>query len=367
MAIDKKELKKHVKALNRLLKKKINIKSDVEDLLEDFMSAIEKMDDDGKLGKIPDEILDFYEDQVPDTKKKADDDDDDADDFDADELTEELEEMSLKEVKAFVKKNDLGIKVTKKNLDEKIEEIVEAMEEKSSDGEEEEEDDDEADAGEFDADELTEELEEMSLKELKAFIKENDLGIKVTKKNMEDKVEEIVEAMEEKSGAEEDDDDDADDEAEEFDADALTEELEDMSLKEVKAFVKENNLKIKVTKKNLDDKIEEIVEAMEEKSGDEDEDEKKGKKGKGKDKGGDDYPKGMRRDSIPARIYDAIREGATIHEIAKPIAKEKKKEPSQLYGLVMRNLIRNIGKSCTVVLTTDGSGTDGGVIATLGD
>jgi type IV secretory pathway VirB10-like protein len=57
-----KELVANIKALNKLkIVEKIPMKGDEKDLKEDFISAIEEIDDDGKIGEVDDEIIDFYE------------------------------------------------------------------------------------------------------------------------------------------------------------------------------------------------------------------------------------------------------------------------------------------------------------------
>lgn len=84
------------------------------------------------------------------------------------------------------------------------------------DDEDEELDDDELDEDEDD-DEDDEDLSEMDRKELKSYIKENDLDVKVTKKMDED---DIREAIEEAEGDEDDEDDD-DEDLDEVDLDEL--------------------------------------------------------------------------------------------------------------------------------------------------
>lgn len=71
-----------------------------------------------------------------------------------------------------------------------------------------EEDDEEEDEDEEDEDEDEDDLSEMDRKELKSYIKENDLDVKVTKKMDEA---EIVEAIEEAQNEEDDDDDEDED------------------------------------------------------------------------------------------------------------------------------------------------------------
>lgn len=145
-----------------------------------------------------------------------------ADDEADDEI--DLESMSLKELKALAKEN--GIKVTPKiDKDTLIEELSEVFYGDDDDADEadevdtDEDTDDEAD--EADEDEV--DLESMSLKELKAFAKEN--GIKVTPKMKKD---DIIEAIEELMSDE--GDEDADDEADtdEDDDDISEEELDEV-------------------------------------------------------------------------------------------------------------------------------------------
>lgn len=339
----KKELVKQIRALNKLkLTGRVSPKGDPEDLLEDFITAIEKIDDDGKISKVKDPILDYYEQFIPEDGDDGGK-DDDGGDFDADELTEELEDMSLKEVKAFIEENDLDIKVTKKTLEDKIDDIVEAMEEKAEGG-----DDGDDEPEDFDIEKFEEELDEMSLKEVKALVKEHDLDVgRVTKKNLEDKLEDIVEAMEEKM---------------EGDGDSGGEkDLEDMDKDELLEYAEENDIELtermqnKFTAARLLKTIKKKMDAAGSKK------DKAEKKDKARD-----YPKGIRKNTLIAELYDGIKDdGATVKELAKPIAKKKDKEPAQVYGVVMRNVIRKLGKAVPVVLKPADNGEDGSVFIEL--
>ena len=174
-------------------------------------------------------------------------DEDEADEADEDEV--DLESMSLKELKALAKEN--GIKVNPKiDKDTLIEELSEVLYGDDEDADT-DEDDDEADEADEDADDEADEddidLESMSLGELRKLAKQN--SIKYTPKT---KKEELIEWLEEALADESDED--ADEDEDEID-------LESMSLKELKAFAKENGIKV-TPKMKKDDIIEAIEELM---------------------------------------------------------------------------------------------------------
>lgn len=81
----------------------------------------------------------------------------------------------------------------------------------------EDEDDEDEDDEDDDDDEDEEDLDDMDRSELKAYIKENDLDVKVTKKMSEAKIRKAIEAAE----SDDDDDEDDDDELESLDLDDL--------------------------------------------------------------------------------------------------------------------------------------------------
>jgi hypothetical protein len=82
--ITKKALAKNIKALNKedLLDDPVQIAqgADVEELAEDFISAIEEIDDAGDGDDIPKKILKFYNEVLDFTGEGDDDDDDDDED-----------------------------------------------------------------------------------------------------------------------------------------------------------------------------------------------------------------------------------------------------------------------------------------------
>lgn len=93
--------------------------------------------------------------------------------------------------------------------DEEFDDDDEVDEDEDSDDEDDDEDEDE------DEDEEDDDLEDMDRKELKAYIKENDLDVKVTKKMDEDDIREAI------SEANDDEDDDEDEDEDELDLDSL--------------------------------------------------------------------------------------------------------------------------------------------------
>lgn len=169
-------------------------------------------------------------------------------------------------------------------------------------------------------------------------------------------------------------DKDKDEGGDEFDADELREELEDFSVKEMKEYIEENDVEIesKVKKSTLEDVVDEVVEAMEEAAGEaakakkkkdkkkgkgkgkKDKKGKKGKKGKGKGKKDQDedidLPKGIRKGTLPAKVYACIGEdGATLGKIAKVVAKEKDKEVEQVINLSLRTIIRKVSAAVPII------------------
>lgn len=241
-----KEMLKMAKELNdlELTGDPIDVdEDDIDALKEEFIQAIEEIDDDGKIDDVEEEIIDFYE-ALIDTggKKEKDEGKDDGDEFDADECREEIEDFSVKEMKEYVEENDL------------------------------------------------------------------DIDSKVKKSTLEDVVDEVVEAMEEK--------------AEEA--------------------AKAKKKKGKKGKKGKKEK--------KEKKGKKDKKGKKGKKGK-KDKDDDvDLPKGIRKGTLPAKVYACIGEdGATLGKIAKVVAKEKDKEVEQVINLSLRTIIRKVSAAVPII------------------
>jgi hypothetical protein len=329
-----KELKKYSKKLNDqdLLDDPIDLDGEYDDIQQEFIEAMEECEDEGVLAKVKKPIIKFYNGLVDfiENSQSGDDNGEDGDDFDRDELEEELEDMKLKDLKAYVSDNDLDIdtKITTKTKDEAIEEILDAMEAKAeggdggTSGDEAEDDNGVAD--------LEETLSEMSVKELRAYAKENGYDVKVTKKTFDDAVEAIV-ALAEKEG---DDNGDADEDGDDFDRDEMEETLEEMDYKALKAFIKENGLQpeTKLKKKTFDDDqediIEEILDELEERA--EEGDDKPAGKAKAPEtkkdapkKGAPQRKKGVAIGDVVAQAYAEIKEKGkafTPEDVAKKAA-----------------------------------------------
>lgn len=294
MAVVKKELVKHAKALNKLelTEDPIDVKGDVEDIQEEFISAIEEIDDDGKIGEVPDKTIDYYESLIDDGDGGGGGGDEDLEEMDEDELAEFMEEKGLK-IKGWKKMDE----------DELREAIQEALEESGGDD----------DSGE------TPDLEEMDEDELIDFIKEKKLKIKGYKKMDED---ELREAIEEAMGG------------------------DDGGKKSKKS---------KKSKKGKADKKGKAKKDKKSKKGKKAKGEKKGKKEKKskKSKGGD-YPKGVRTGTLPAALYDAVKGGATWKDLAKVVGDEKDKEPEKCYGVALRNISRKLSKAVPIKAVFNG-------------
>jgi len=132
-------------------------------------------------------------------------------------------------------------------------------------------DDNDVDGGASGGDD--EELEEMTRSELKRYIKENDLEIKVTKSMDDDDIRDAIqEAMGEDAEDEEEEDDipmDYEDEEAEDEEEEESSDLDEMDRTELKAYIKENGLEVKV-KKSMDE--DDLREAIQEAEGEEEED-----------------------------------------------------------------------------------------------
>ena len=344
--IDKKELAKHIRNLNKKkLCEKIKTTGDIEDLKEDFITAIEDIDDDGKIGNVPNDIIDYYESILPEEDVEDDENGED------EELEDKLVNMSLKELREFAKDKKLDIgRITKRNMEEKVEEIIDLLEEQ-------EEDDGDDDSPEFDADALLAKLEDMDIKEVREFAKENDLDIgRITKRNLDDKIEEIIDAMEEKA-EEQEEEDDGDDDSPDFYS---------MDEDELFDFCDENDIPLTARQEEFEeDKLRELVKKkyakIEGKAG---ADKKTGadKKADKEDKEDDGkLPGKLRKGTSPGDIYEAVRDnpGITLQELATPWAKKQNKKPHQVFGWVNRTLVRIIAKNVKITATYPQSGEDG--------
>jgi hypothetical protein len=216
-SINRKELVKMIRALNRLklTEESVDVKGATEDLAEDFIQAIEEIDDAGKVDKVKDDIIDYYEELLktldgdvgdpepePEPEKKptrgkgkstpapA--------EFDEDDVRDELEGQEFKVVRAFCKENDLEYKPKsrdwKADEDEVIDAIIEEMEEKASAAPAGE---DEGDDGGFDEDELRDELEDLEgdYRAMRKFLKDKGINFKLVKRELEDDEDEVIDGI----------------------------------------------------------------------------------------------------------------------------------------------------------------------------
>lgn len=127
-----KKLIKHSKALNELdlIEEKIDVKQNEEDLKEDFITAIEEIDDDGQADEVDDDILDFYESLIE--VEVEEEEEPEEEEFD-------LEEMDEDELDDLKKERKIKIKGWKKmDEDEKREALEDALEDEEEEEEEEE-------------------------------------------------------------------------------------------------------------------------------------------------------------------------------------------------------------------------------------
>ena len=137
-------------------------------------------------------------------------------------LEDQLAEMDRKALKAYIKEEELEVRVTKGMSDDDIREKIteqfdsatgadEGAEDEDEDdpvdtGDEDEDDDPPAEDEDADADEDAVELSELDRKELKAFIKEQELDIRVLKSMSDDDLRQaIADSIEALGGSEEDD------------------------------------------------------------------------------------------------------------------------------------------------------------------
>lgn len=159
-------------------KNKKSAKDEVEDELEDELEGLEEIDDDED---VEDEDVDS---------------DEDDDDEDEDDESEDYESMTNADLKKLCKKR--GIKGIDKANKAKLVGLLEAAD---AEGDDEDEDDDEEDDDESP-------LDGLDRAELKAYNKENDLGVAVKKSMSDDDLREALQAAIDESDEDEDEDDD---------------------------------------------------------------------------------------------------------------------------------------------------------------
>jgi len=327
--VTKAALVKNIKALNRKkLTDKVAVTGDVEDLMEDFISAIEDIDDAGKIDDVPDSIIDYYEGLI---------------DEDGDE--EEQEEK----------------KTTKRGRKKA------AAKDEDEDDEEDDEDEDDEEDGDVDLDSLEEELADMNLRQIKKYIKDNDVDIDITptRKNLDDVVDAILEFVEEGGGA----DDEDDDEGDEFDLEACDD------VDEILEYCDEND--IKLTERQEGFPLKRLKRIVAKKMGAAEKDTgkstkkttRRGSTKKTTKKEPDvELPKGLRKNTLPAELYMAVAEGeedgATMKSLATMVAKAKGnvKEPLSYYGFVQRTIARKVAKCANIVQRHASSGAEGDAV-----
>lgn len=236
-----KSVKKATRELNKLgiLEEKIDPKQDIDELIKAYMIGIMRLSDLGKEDKINDNMLSVYN-HCRDYMESLDNSFDDGNgEFDREAMEDKLSDMDEDDLQEFIDNNDLEVEVDEDDLESTVEEILDAMEEKAENasGDDSKPDDSEEDHA------LRKVLEVMSAKEVKAFIKENNIDIKIKAKDWKDTEEnkkliaKIIELSEPKKD----------------DNSKIREELYKMSAKEVKAFLKEKSIDIKIKAKDWKD------------------------------------------------------------------------------------------------------------------
>ena len=194
-----------------------------------------------------------------DEDEEGEEDEEDGEEEDEDEV--DLDELSRKELKAFIKEQELEVRVMQKDSDDEVrDKIREALgeDEDEEDEDDEDEEDDEpvvytkAQLKKLDRDELKEAAENLDV----------EFPGRLTAKAKEKLIAAILEAQ---KAAESDDEDEEDEDEEEEEVD-----LDSLDRNELKALIKEQELDVKVLRKDDDDALREKVrEAL----GEDDEDE----------------------------------------------------------------------------------------------
>jgi len=172
-----------------------------------------------------------------------------SDDNELQDLLDELEDLDeIDELKDFVEENDLKVKIKRKDDEDDVKaKIIEELEDKLG-----------SDKGSDDSDlqDLLDELEDLEgVDDLKDFVEENDLDIKVKRKdvkNDEDEVKAKIEAaLVKKLGGKGGGDNQLQD---------LLDELEDLDdMDELKDFIEENDLKVKIKRKDDEDDVKDKI------------------------------------------------------------------------------------------------------------
>jgi hypothetical protein len=144
-----KEMVNLIKAINKTgLLAKIKTKGlDEEEMQTAIFDAVEEVDGNDELDKLPKEVVSWYEKNVPEPTE--------------DELRESLEELDKKELEEYIKENNLKIKVTKKDDEESIiEKIIDSVSPKPDDDDDDDSEDSEEEETEEDEDSEEEDSED---------------------------------------------------------------------------------------------------------------------------------------------------------------------------------------------------------------
>lgn len=363
-----KELTKMVKALNKAdLTDEIDLDDyeGVDELADAFCSAIETIDDNKKGDDIPEKVLEYHGkifEYVENMAKNNKNEDSGSDD----NLQETLEEMSFKDIKAWVKEQGLDFKVKKGDWEDEPDEVAEKLVELYNAKTPKTSDDDSGDEG------LSDKLQEMEYKEFKAFVKKNNLELKtkIKKSSFEDDQDELItEVVALMQGGSEESEP-------EFNEGELQEKLEDMSWKEVKAFCKDNGLDYKPKKSEWeddpDDDVEAIIKLMMTKVEPKKTDKKGGKKGKGKSKSTketkEDTDKSpFKKNSKQEKLYNRIIEGdCTVNDLAV-ILNGKKDGADKKWNAVVHATARTLAKKIGVTISWQDCDTVGAGVVTLAE
>lgn len=235
-------VKKAVRELNKLglLEEKVDIKLDIDELIKSYMIGIMRVSDLGQEEKINENMLSVYN-GCMEYMESLDNSSGNSGEFDREELEEMLSEMDEDELQEFIDEYDLEVEIDADDLGNAVEEVLDAMEEKADNSSDDSSDDNNGNA-------LKNALKKMTAKEVKAFLKENAINIKIKIKDWKDSAEqgkiiaEIIKLSESKKEGDS-----------KPDNSKIREELYKMPVKEVKAFLKEKGIDIKIKIKDWKD------------------------------------------------------------------------------------------------------------------
>ena len=236
-----KEMVNLIKAINKTgLLAKIKTKGlDEEEMQTAIFDAVEEVDGNDELDKLPKEVVSWYEKNVPEPTE--------------DELRESLEELDKKELEEYIKENNLKIKVTKKDDEESIiEKIIDSVSPKSDDDDDEDSEEEDSEDDETEEEDSEDDDSEDEEKE------EDDDDEEESEEDTED--EEIDDDDTEEET--EDDDDDTDDDEDDEPITKKGKKEKKMAKKEKKEKVAKKEKKIeKVKKERKENKVPGVIDA----------------------------------------------------------------------------------------------------------